>query len=649
MRNGIMRHMILAGMVVNALMCRAAFAQEGTNITPQPDPAPAVIPYLTHTPPGAPAALWAALRRRVKYVFVLYQENRAFDAYFGSFPGARGLYSQKPSATPGFFQPIVTPDGTTKLIHPFRIGPRDFAADLDDMDHSHAVLLAKLHITDGAAAMDRFALTEEMKYTKSGENPSRRAYQHGLLPLAHVDCDTIPFLWNYAARFVLFDAFFQHSLTPSAPNAVALIAGQSGETQWVKHPEEAPKGGGYASPGVPMAGNPPPFWGSTDDHQSATPGNPRYKTPPQINQTYATLPLTFAGHDITAITRADRDPARDLADIGGDIPAIAQAGHAALPWGWYQEGYDHEVTDAADAPAAGAHLSYVWHHNGPQYFGYVANNPEMANHMHGLGDFFADVTAQRLPRAGGVFYVRGGFANIAGLHPADPDPMVQKKFRGDDDHPGYADSEISDALLAREVNAIAASPYWGESAIIITFDEGGGTYDHVPPHLLETGPDGAALARGPRVPLILISPYARAHIVSHEIGDQNSVIKFFDHLYRLPPLATLPEEAAARRMGVEKFGQPWLGPKDDGVPEEGDLLSAFDPGRLEGRVPPLPPDYATIAPARFAALPLDGGAGCRAIGVVPVDLQPGFAATGIDNAPPLDFNPRPETDPSPAR
>jgi phospholipase C len=644
-----MRRAILAGMVVNALVFAAARAADGGDFSAGPDPAPAVVPYLTHSDAGEPGAMWAALRRRVKYVFVLYQENRAFDAYFGSFPGARGLYSEKPAATPGFFQPIVNGDGSTTLIHPFRIGPRDFAADLDDMDHSHVRLVQKLHITNGVAAMDRFALTEEMKYVKPGERPSRRARQHGLLPMAHVDCDTIPFLWNYASRFVLFDAFFQHSLTPSAPNAVALIAGQSGETQWVKHPEEAPKSGDYASPGVPMTGNPPPFWGSAADHQSATPNNPRYKTAPQINQTYATLPLTFAGREVAAITRADRDPTRDLADITGDVPAIARAGRAALPWGWYQEGYDREAIDAADAPPGGAHLSYVWHHNGPQYFGYVANNPKMAAHLHGLGDFFGDVAARRLPRAGGVFYVRGGFLNDAGLVPADPDPAVRGKFRGDDDHPGYADSEISDALLARAVNAIAASPYWSESAIIITFDEGGGAYDHVPPHLLETGPDGAALARGPRVPLILISPYARAHVISHEIGDHNSVIKFLDHLYRLPPLADLPEEAAARRRGAVDFGQPWLGPKDDGVPEEGDLLSAFDPGRLAGAVPPLPPDYATIAPARLATLPLDGGAGCRAIGVVPVDLQPGFAATGIDISPPLDFNPRPETDPSPVR
>jgi hypothetical protein len=57
--------------------------------------------------------------------------------------------------------------------------------------------------------------------------------------MSHIDCDTIPFFWLYASRFTIFDNIFATEDTPSTPNAVAMIAGQSGETQWVKHPEEA--------------------------------------------------------------------------------------------------------------------------------------------------------------------------------------------------------------------------------------------------------------------------------------------------------------------------------------------------------------------------------------------------------------------------
>jgi phospholipase C len=162
------------------------------------------------------------------------------------------------------------------------------------------------------------------------------------------------------------------------------------------------------------------------------------------------------GTAIEKTTAADFDPAIDLADVREDIQKIAGHGTPATNWAWYQQGYDHEPTDPT---SVASHSTYVVHHNAPQYFGYVANNPGASAHMSGLGDFFADVAARRLP-ASGVFYVRGGYGNILGLHPLDPNPNLATVFNGDDDHPGYSDSQLSESLLAREINAIAASPYW---------------------------------------------------------------------------------------------------------------------------------------------------------------------------------------------
>jgi phospholipase C len=85
-----------------------------------------------------------------------------------------------------------------------------------------------------------------------------------------------------------------------------------------------------------------------------------------------------------------------------------------------------------------------------------------------LNDFFTDIAADKLGGAGGVFYIREGFQNLAGLTPLNSDPTVQANFQGDDDHPGYSDSRLSEALVAREVNVIARSPYWNQCAIIIT-------------------------------------------------------------------------------------------------------------------------------------------------------------------------------------
>ena len=124
----------------------------------------------------------------------------------------------------------------------------------------------------------------------------------------------------------------------------------------------------------------------------------------------------------------------------------------------------------------------------------------MTHHEHGLGDFFADMAAQRLPPSG-VFYVRGGYEAINGMRPAYNDgsrgaKAVQALFQGDDDHPGYSDSGISEALIAREVDAVARSPYWKNCAIIITYDESEGDYDHVPPRILSFDPNGLPLSRG---------------------------------------------------------------------------------------------------------------------------------------------------------
>ncbi len=265
----------------------------------------------------------------------------------------------------------------------------------------------------------------------------------------------------------------------------------------------------------------------------------------------------------------------------------------------------------------------------------------LAANMHGLDDFFKAMQARALPVEGGLFYVRGGYANIQGLKPADADSAVQKKFLGDDDHPGYSDSQISEALVGRSVNAIARSPYWSQSVIIITYDESEGDYDHVAPQVLSKGPDDIALATGPRIPLIVISPFAKAHVISHEAGEQASAVKLIDTIFDLPPLADLPEELEARVLGEKTLHQSNLGPADDLTPGVGGLLTAFDAGRLTGRTPPLPPAYAEIPDGEAQAIPPYGGRGCAAIGVTPTDIS-----LGIPNPIPADFNPRPKTDPT---
>lgn len=610
------------------------------------------------------AQIAALLRRKIKYVFVLYQENRSFDSYFGTFPNAEGIFSHSAKDTPGFYQPLTNVDGTAGVIHPFRIGPEEFASDTDDVDHSHPMIVAKMHIENGAPKMDRFAISEEDKRVKSakpaeagkpptGGKPSLAAKQMGELAMAYEDCDTVPFLWRYADRFVLFDHIFQEMVGPSTLGNIAIIAAQTGQTQWALHPEEAYKDNGARDPGVPVLNDNDPFWGSQLDptpQAQKMPVNPHdmrngveYGT--AINLTFASLPLTLLGEDANTVTKSDTDAKRDLADVQNDIPFIASHDKQSVAFGWYEEGYGKEPTDTDDdddpVDAYGLHASYVTHHNGPQYFGYVANNPKIRAQLHGLQDFFTALDEKTLPQEGGVFFVKGGFRNVFHLKPADPDAAVQKKFLGDDDHPAYSDAQISEAMLAMAINKIAASPYWSESAIIITWDDSEGDYDHVPPPIRAKGPDGSPISDGPRVPLILISPYARAHYVAHAAGNHASVVKFIDTVFARTPLALLPDEQRGRALGEKQFGQSELGPQDALTSGVTDLADAFSPLRLLGRVAPLPPAYAEIPETLVKRLPAETKYGCAALGIVTTDRQ-----QKIRNAIPHDFNPRPLTNPS---
>jgi phospholipase C len=613
---------------------------------------PEIRPYVVapaREPKLDDQAAWKLLRTRVKYVFVIYQENRSFDSYFGTFPGADGLFSRPATQTLGFNQELINTDGTLTTIHPFRIGPEQFAADTDDIDHSHQRIVEKMDVINGHPGMDRFAFDEERKYSPTG-NPSLKAKQYGELAMAYMDGDTVPFLWRYADRFVLFDHIFQQMTGPSTPGNLSIIAAQSGQTQWVLHPDQIPKPG--RTKGAPVFNDDDPLWGSIlDPVKNLMPTNPLEPTPArkvQDNLKFASLPLSLQGAALKQATTRDSDPDDDLEDVTHDITAITNTGKPTTGFGWYQEGFNHEPTDKDDddgpVDAMGRHASYITHHNGPQYFGYIANNPVMRQGLHGLDDFYADLRHESLPAAGGVFYLKGGYHNQLGLKPADPDPRVQKNFLGDDDHPEYSDAQISEVMVAQTINRIAQSPYWNQCAIILTWDDSEGDYDHLPPPIRSTGPDGLPMSDGPRVPLLVMSPYSRVHYVAHAQGSHASVVKFVDHLFDLIPLAQLPDEFLARQLGEKKFGQLELGPADAITPNMTDLLDAFDPARLAGQAPPLPRQYITIPDDLLHTLPQISGYGLKDIGITPIDKL-----LGIKNEIPDDFNPRPSTTPTPGK
>ncbi len=655
------------------------------------------------------AAKIALLRQKVKYVFVLFQENRSFDHYFGTYPGANGLFStfegadpsnsySQPASKLGSFNSVIQDtNGSFKTISPFLI-PRAivnqagatvqlYPEDTYSVDHSHSGYqrdfhydaATKSHPLNDGYPLDQEGLhfagdTSDPSTVVNGSNvtptakPSLQSKQKAEVVISHIDCDTIPFLWQYADRFTLLDNMHQTATGPSTPNAIAMIAGQVGDTQWVKHPEQADPTGQT----LPNLTDSAPFPGSVKDTAAiqppygpdeATNGNsptgPFTSRTPQVNLTFATQMLSFAGKDIGTVVTSDQHMTSDLADVANDIQVIAKK-NPSVDWGWYQQGFGPEPFDGTPISengkgfvyaAAPEHASYIIHHNGPEYFGYLSDNPVLLAHQHGLQQFYTDVANRKLNPKGGVYYIRGGYYNNDGLTPIDPNPTVKLSTPGNDDHPNYSDAQISEALVADSVNSIVNSPYWPESAIIITYDESDGLYDHQPERFRTYGPDGLPETGGPRIPTIVISPYSAAHTVSHVYSEHSSVIKFVNELFGLVPLAELPDEKAALEAGASNpaFNGPngpqtHLGPADAGV-HMGDLLEAFDNDRLLGFERPLSRQYALIDASAIKALPHYGNQACTALNITPTDYPHGYGFGMESDPPPLDFNPRPTQSP----
>jgi phospholipase C len=429
----------------------------------------------------------------------------------------------------------------------------------------------------------------------------------------------------------------------STPNAIAMISGQNGVTQMALHPGLAGSNSSASavqeSGGLPMLNDDGPYAGSDFDQSPVKPPyGPNDETPtiPALNQTYASLPLSFMGSNIEKIIKYDQNPALDLADVQSDIKVIGAA-NTPVNWGWYQEGFDHEPTDGS---GAATNATYVTHHNGPQYFGYLGDNTHvLATNLHGLGDFFTDIANEKL-KSSGVFYVRGGYGNNDGLLPVDPNTTVQQNFPGSDDHPGYSDAQISEALIADEVNAIASSKYWKDSAIIITYDETDGLYDHVPESTRNYDSFGNPNQASERIPAILISPYASVHSISHVYSEHTSIIKLINTIFGLRALQSLPDEKRARALGVTEFNQPNLTPFDL-ESSIGDLLEGFDNARLSGSAARLPASYAEIPAADVHSLPHYAGQGCANLNIVPTD----YVGGKVTDPAPADFNPRPSSTP----
>jgi phospholipase C len=179
-----------------------------------------------------------------------------------------------------------------------------------------------------------------------------------------------------------------------------------------------------------------------------------------------------------------------------------------VSWAWYSGGWNTAMLGHPDPLFQPHHQPFAYYAN------YADGTPGRAEHLKDEADLYAGLAAGQLPA-------------VAFVKPLGPD----------NEHPGYAALNAGQQHVADLVSAIQASPVWSDTAIIITYDEYGGRWDHVPPPTIDRwGP-------GVRVPAIVISPFARRGFVDHTQYDTSAILKLIESRWGLEPLST--RDAAA--------------------------------------------------------------------------------------------------------
>ena len=231
------------------------------------------------------------------------------------------------------------------------------------------------------------------------------------------------------------------------------------------------------------------------------------------------------------------------------VPTIAQAlARKGVTWKWYTGGRD-PADLAADAatmhlPPAKAQMEQ-YNNIGDPLVGSaeVMTNTALKARLAGLTTFFDDIANHALPAVSFV---------------------VPKNL--DSGHPGYSAPASYEAFLRTILAKVQADPaLWAHTAILITTDEGGGHFDTGYIQSLDFFGDG------PRIPMLVVSPYARRGTVEHTYYDHASVLKFIERNWRLPPLSTRSRDTLPNPVTLA--AHPY---QPINTPAVGDLMSMFD-------------------------------------------------------------------------
>jgi len=421
---------------------------------------------------------------KIEHIVVIYLENRSFDNLFGLFPGAAGIAESAQTAAPQ-----VDRDGKpyATLPQPLDTTKKPAVADTRfpaDLPNRPFGIgrFAPLNAKTGDLVHRYYQNIEQID---GGKNDKFVAWSDaGGLTMGYYDGSKTR-LWQWAKRFTLTDHFFMGGFGGSFLNHILL-----------------------ACACVPKNDAAPDSMKAQLDAAGHLVKDGAYRPDGYAVNTIQPFAIPY---DPKAADPAKRLPPQELPTIGDRLSA------KGVSWAWYSGGFKAASEGRNEGEFQYHHQPYVYFKN------YGEGTEGRRIHLKDAEDLYADVIAGKLPAV--TFYKPVGVLN---------------------QHPGYAEIDSGDRHVDDLLKLIEKSPQWKSTAVIITYDENGGTYDHVAP------PKGDQWGPATRIPTLVISPYARKHTVDHTVYDTMSILKLIENRFGLEPLTDRDAKATSLE-GAFKF------------------------------------------------------------------------------------------------
>jgi phospholipase C len=471
----------------------------------------------------------------IEHVVVIFPENISFDHYFGTYP-----YALNPPGQPEFHALPGTPavNGLSNGLltnnpnadNPKRLGPAE--ALTCDQNHSYT---PEQEAFNGGLMNEFVQKTTGSSCSETGAINSSKYGPKGIV-MDYYDGNTVTALWNYAQHFSLNDNSYDNQFGPSTPGALNLISGDT---------EGAEAHGGTTGNVVngTMLGDTEPYFDQCSNPSNAL-GSEGLPTGVTVSMT------------------------------GKNIGNLMN--EKGVTWGWFQGGFTPSATENAAkeqrAVCGTSHKNiggatvtdYVQHHEPFQFYESTANPNHVApSSLEEVGH--SDPAGTKLNEAVDHQYDLSWF-NKAVTEGNMPQVSFLKPPAYQNGHAGNSDPLDEQKFLVDEINMIEQSKYWSNTAIVIAWDDSDGWYDHqlgpivdpsndTPDALNGAGKCGTVTAEtpehkdrcgvGPRLPLLVISPWARRNYVDGTFTVQSSVTKFIEENWNLGKIGTGSEDATS--------------------------------------------------------------------------------------------------------